>query len=345
MSRTMRWCFAFALGALPGCDRAPVAPENFQTADARAGPTPRPEIVFRTLDRRQISYYVMNADGDAKTLVTSGRSAMAEPVWSSQGSGTSADPYRFAWGDSDAQTGQGCELFVTDVVVSGTTVVGLPRVHVPTTPKKATYPDQSLACGIAWSPIGPQVAFSTAGYAGTTGGPELWIVNIPPATGGDRRVYAGSRRLSAPTWSRDGSHLLVVETTPDYLQSGDRLLLVEVATGAARVILEEAPNWQLADPEFARRSNDLLYRRTAYSTGCGTPSCNPADGQGLYRLPLDSAYAPGVPAFVLDVRSGSWAPDDAAFVGESWGGGLVRYDFATRTMTTLASKGKAPDWR
>ena len=77
-------------------ERAPVAPEMSQFAEARAAPTPRPEIVFRTLDRKQISYYVMNADGGAKTLVTSGRSALAEPAWSSQGSGTSADPYRFA---------------------------------------------------------------------------------------------------------------------------------------------------------------------------------------------------------------------------------------------------------
>ena len=349
MSRTPRWPLVLLLVLLQACGEEPMSPGKTSAfgkggGGGGGGAVPNPEIVFRQLERKQVGYYVINADGSAKALVASGLRDKASPSWSKQGTGTSADPYRFVWGDVDPVSGQGCELYVTSVVVSGSSVTGLPRVHQPTTPKDAAHPDQSLACGAEWSPVGPEIAYSTGSYAGSSGGPELWIVNVPPAPAGDRLVYAGDWSLGSPTWSRDGSHILISERSPDYTLTGDRLVLIEVATGNASVLLQEPANWMLADVEFANLSNDFLYRRTRYDVGC-TPSCSPETGQGLYRLALDAAYLPGTPELLLYIRNGSWAPDDASFVGEPYGGGLIRYTFATGTVTQLLSQGKLPDWR
>jgi Tol biopolymer transport system component len=173
---------------------------------------------------------------------------------------------------------------------------------------------------------------------------------IAPDGTGEHTVYSApdSDYVRWPTWRRDGRYIAFVEQpgggSSRYTTTGDAIMLLNLASQVATVLLQLPPNTIVRDLDWARNRDAIAYATRPYA--CGRPRGKTCTEYGLYVLELDAQLAPADPPLLVvsgNFSGPTWAPDDASLL-YSDGSTIHQYTFATGRITNLASGGQ-PDWR
>jgi Tol biopolymer transport system component len=156
-----------------------------------------------------------------------------------------------------------------------------------------------------------------------TGGPAQTIYTGPQGTTGCKEV----------TWSSDGSLLAFVEVD---MSTGEKYIkVIERATGTVTHTLVEGLFGTIEGLEWARQGIDELAFGGEEEGKVGF---------SLYILDI----ATGALELVRGGDQPSWSPDNSMLTFVAFGRGqpkIKTIDLNTGEVTTLATRGKLPDWR
>lgn len=259
---------------------------------------------------------VMNTDGSNQATIYEGDFHTTGLSWSPDGSSLAFSVFGTPQGDFS--------LWRIDIEV----VDGAPQGM---NAQRLAGPEDCNACtGPAWSPVGGEIAIG----AGVGVFPSY--VTVVPDTGGPAQViYTGPQETTGckeVTWSSDGSRLAFVEVD---MTTGDKYIkVIERATGTVTHTLVEGMFDTIEGLEWGRQGSDEL----AFG--------GQSEGVGFSLYILDIATGA-----LEQVRGGdqpSWSPDNSMMVFVTLGKGQPRIktiDLGTGDVTTLANRGKLPDWR
>lgn len=284
--------------------------------------------------------WVMNADGTHlfKVADESWAYSLAGTSWAPDGNGTQSSPYRLSFGGDAARAGTSWPVGLVDVDTIGG-IANARNLRFLATSEPAVH--------FAWSPLGDSLVVADGAPEGSFPS-DLHL--IAPDGSGEHTVYSApdSDYVRWPAWRGDGRFIVFVEQpgggSTRYATTGDAIMVLDLTTRVAKLLLQLPPNTIARDPDWARDRDAIAYSTQPFS--CSTPKPKSCSGYGLYVLELGASLAPaGSPSLVVSgtIRSPTWGPDDASLL-YSDGSTIHRYAFATGRTTNLTS-GTEPDWR
>jgi Tol biopolymer transport system component len=274
-----------------------------------------PEVLLPSGNRE---VYVMNADGTEQRRLTVDPAQHFSPVWSPDGRRVA-----FVRGSVEVESSG---LFVMDVDGSNL---------------RQLTPDAGPA-GIAWSPDGSAIAFTTVhGHNG--GYPEIYLIEADgtnqrrltsPALIPTERQYMGVR---APSWSPDGDQIVFVV---DELDSQPALFIM-AADGESSATRLAGPEWAaISDVAWSPAGNLIAFVVDDVESGMPAIHVIDSDGRNERRIGIDGGAS----------LSPSWSPDGTRIVfAGTHGNGLDVYvvEISTgdvRRLTDDPSNNESPSW-
>ncbi|HEY1252253.1 MAG TPA: hypothetical protein VGH97_13795, partial [Thermoanaerobaculia bacterium] len=136
---------------------------------------------------------------------------------------------------------------------------------------RALVSNGAVNCDARWSPDGSRIAFVSTAYQGRW---HVFVLNLRPADGAPagepvritedkdsglpRYYYSKWDQYLSPSWSPDGTELLLVSNRGDVWGSGDLWRMKAEAGAPMRLVRKEETNWK-ARPDWARDGRRVVY--------------------------------------------------------------------------------------
>jgi TolB protein len=272
--------------------------------------------------------YAMNADGTDQRQLTRDAYESEESVWSPDGSRIVfvLDSYR---GSSD--------LYVINADGSN----------------KQRLTKEGNAGHAAWSPDGTHVAFSryvTGG--GPVRGSTLYLMAVPDGTGavgrGEQRLtQTGTARVSSPSWSPDGTHIVCVVSVGPDLGGESTLYVLDVQAAL------QSGGASLADMRALPQASQNINDRPAWSPTGALIAFSAAVGshRDIYIINADGTDLRQLTQTPdLDEHAPAWSPDGAQIVFQAnpdaqWDIYVMNADGSGRRRLTIdIANDTTPSW-